>query len=47
MEARKLEKEKNSVSKKVLLPNLSGIFNRKKNQIEGGSPSYLPGEKPL
>lgn len=47
MEARKLEKEKNSVSKKVLLPNLSGIFNRKKNQIEGGSPSYLPGERPL
>ncbi|XVF77030.1 hypothetical protein PTKIN_Ptkin14bG0007100 [Pterospermum kingtungense] len=47
IQARKLEKEKSSVSKKVLLPNLSGIFNRRKNQIEGGSPSYLPGEKPL
>ncbi|KAE8704292.1 WEB family protein [Hibiscus syriacus] len=35
----KLEKEKSSISKKVLLPNISGIFNRKKNQIEGGSPS--------
>ncbi|CAH2069842.1 unnamed protein product [Thlaspi arvense] len=44
----KLEKTKTSVvSKKVLLPNLSGIFNRKKNQVEWGSPSYLPGEKPL
>ena len=47
VQARKLEKEKSSVSKKVLLPNISGIFNRRKNQIEGGSPSYLPGEKPL
>ncbi|KAL5548692.1 hypothetical protein UlMin_003923 [Ulmus minor] len=45
IETRKLEKEKSSVSKKVLLPNISGIFNRKKNQIEGGSPSYLPGEQ--
>ncbi|KAL2945001.1 hypothetical protein RDABS01_033348 [Bienertia sinuspersici] len=35
---------KSSVSKKVLLPNLSGIFHKKKNQAEGGSPSYLPGE---
>ncbi|RID69172.1 hypothetical protein BRARA_C01279 [Brassica rapa] len=44
----KLEKTKTSVvSKKVLLPNLSGIFNRKKNQVEWGSPSYLPGEKPI
>ncbi|KAK8623064.1 hypothetical protein V6N13_117958 [Hibiscus sabdariffa] len=43
----KLEKEKSFVSKKVLLPNISGIFNRRKNQIEGGSPSLLPGEKPL
>ncbi|XVF70910.1 hypothetical protein PTKIN_Ptkin11bG0200300 [Pterospermum kingtungense] len=42
VQARKLEKEKPSISKKVLLPNISGIFNRKKNQIEGGSPSYLP-----
>lgn len=47
IETKRLEKEKSSVSKKALLPNLSGIFNRKKNQIEGGSPSYLPGEKPL
>ncbi|XP_022753023.1 nodulin homeobox-like isoform X3 [Durio zibethinus] len=47
VQARKLEKEKSSVSKKVLLPSISGIFNRRKNQIEGGSPSYLPGEKPL
>ena len=44
---RKLEKEKVSVSKKVLLPNISGIFHRKKNQVDGGSPSYLPGEDPL
>ncbi|KAL1188407.1 WEB family protein [Cardamine amara subsp. amara] len=44
----KLEKTKTSVvSKKVLMPNLSGIFNRKKNQVEWGSPSYLPGEKPF
>lgn len=47
IEVRKLDKEKFSVSKKALLPNLSGIFYRKKNQIEGGSPSYLPGEKPV
>ncbi|KAJ6776048.1 HEAVY CHAIN putative EXPRESSED-RELATED [Salix koriyanagi] len=47
IEVRKLDKEKHSLSKKVLLPNLSGIFSRKKNQIEGGSPSYLPGEKPV
>ncbi|XP_024018734.1 WEB family protein At5g55860 [Morus notabilis] len=47
IDTKKLEKEKPSISKKALLPNLSGIFNRKKNQIEGGSPSYLPGEKPL
>lgn len=39
--------DKTSGSKKTLLPNLSGIFHRKKNQVEGGSPSYLPGEKPL
>lgn len=45
--AQKLEKERTSVSKKALLPNISGIFHRKKNQIEGGSPSYLPGEKPM
>ncbi|KAJ9153958.1 hypothetical protein P3X46_027343 [Hevea brasiliensis] len=48
IEFRKMEKDnRTSVSKKVLLPNLSGIFQRKKNQIEGGSPSYLPGEKPV
>ncbi|CAL1384756.1 unnamed protein product [Linum trigynum] len=47
MEVRKLEKGKTSVSKKVLVSNLSGIFHRKKNQVEGGSPSYLPGEKPV
>ncbi|OMO83779.1 hypothetical protein CCACVL1_11207 [Corchorus capsularis] len=47
VQTRKLEKEKSSVSKKVLVPNFSGIFNRKKNQIEGGSPSYLPGEKAM
>ncbi|KAF8031730.1 hypothetical protein BT93_D0829 [Corymbia citriodora subsp. variegata] len=46
-QVKKLEKEKISVSKKVLMPNLSGIFQRKKNQVEGGSPSYLPGEKPV
>ncbi|XP_031403448.1 WEB family protein At5g55860 [Punica granatum] len=44
---RRLEKVKTSVSKKVLRSNFSGIFSRKKNQIEGGSPSYLPGEKPV
>ncbi|XP_022716720.1 WEB family protein At5g55860-like [Durio zibethinus] len=47
VQVQKLEKEKSSVSKKVLLPSISGIFNRRRNQIEGGSPSYLPGEKPL
>ncbi|XP_061337652.1 WEB family protein At5g55860-like [Gastrolobium bilobum] len=47
MEAWKLEKEVVSVSKKVLLPNISGIFRRKKNRVEGGSPSYLPGEDPV
>ncbi|XP_065013795.1 WEB family protein At5g55860-like [Musa acuminata AAA Group] len=36
-----------TVSKKALLPNLSGIFHRKKNQVDGGSPSHLPGEKPV
>ncbi|XAR56806.1 hypothetical protein NMG60_11037410 [Bertholletia excelsa] len=45
--ARKLEKERSFVPKKALLPNLSGIFHRKKNQVEGGSPSFLPGEKPV
>ncbi|KAJ7960956.1 WEB family protein [Quillaja saponaria] len=44
IDARKLEKAKTSVSKKVLMPNISGIFHRKRNQVEGGSP-YLPGER--
>ncbi|KAG4920689.1 hypothetical protein JHK86_049502 [Glycine max] len=47
VEVKKFEKEKVSVSKKTLLPNISGIFQRKKNQVEGGSPSYLPGENPF
>ncbi|XP_009620494.1 WEB family protein At5g55860 [Nicotiana tabacum] len=47
-ESRKLQKAKTSVSKKkVLMPNISGIFHKKKNQVEGSSPSYLPGEKPV
>ncbi|KAJ0601559.1 putative WEB family protein [Helianthus annuus] len=34
--------------KKVLISNLSGIFHRKKSQVDAGSsPSYLPGEKPV
>ncbi|CAA2972193.1 WEB family protein At5g55860-like [Olea europaea var. sylvestris] len=47
METRKLEKARTSVTKKVLMPNLSGVFHKKKNKIEGGTPSYLPGEKPV
>lgn len=39
-----LDKPKTSVSKKVLLPSLSGIFHKKKSQAEGGSPSVFPGE---
>ncbi|XP_055824109.1 WEB family protein At5g55860 [Solanum dulcamara] len=47
-ETRKLQKAKTSVSKKkVLMPSISGIFHKKKNQVEGSSPSYLPGEKPV
>ncbi|XP_031259720.1 WEB family protein At5g55860 [Pistacia vera] len=46
IEVRKMEKEKTSLSKKALMPSIS-FFNRKKNQIEGGSPSYLPGENPV
>ncbi|CAM8888412.1 unnamed protein product [Rhodiola kirilowii] len=45
VEVRKLETRPSSVSKKTLLPNLSGIFQRKKSQIDGGSPSHLHGEK--
>ncbi|KAI5408966.1 WEB family protein At5g55860 [Lathyrus oleraceus] len=45
---RKLEKEKVSFSKKAGLPNISGIFQRKKSHLaEGGSASYLPGENPV
>ncbi|KAM7486537.1 hypothetical protein LguiA_002546 [Lonicera macranthoides] len=45
VETQKLEKAKTSVSKKVLLPSLSGMFHRKRNQAEGGSsPTYLPDE---
>ncbi|KAG8386010.1 hypothetical protein BUALT_Bualt03G0104600 [Buddleja alternifolia] len=47
IETRKLEKAKTSVSKKVLMPSLSSVFRKKKNKVEGGSPSYLPGEKPV
>lgn len=39
VEMRKLEKGKVSVSKKVLLPNMSAIFHRKKNHFEGGPSS--------
>ncbi|KAI3804724.1 hypothetical protein L1987_26482 [Smallanthus sonchifolius] len=35
-------------TKKILISNLSGIFHRKKSQVDAGSsPSYLPGEKPV
>ncbi|KAL3851124.1 hypothetical protein ACJIZ3_013006 [Penstemon smallii] len=44
-ETRKLEKARTSVSKKILLPTLTNVFHKKKNKVEGGSPSYLPGEK--
>ncbi|KAJ8532500.1 hypothetical protein K7X08_012423 [Anisodus acutangulus] len=48
VETRKLQKAKTSVAKKkVLMPNINGIFHKKKNQVEGSSPSYLPGEKPV
>ncbi|GER45961.1 hypothetical protein STAS_22952 [Striga asiatica] len=43
-QVRKLEKSKTSVTKKVLMPSLSSVF-LKKSKVEGGSPSYLPGEK--
>ncbi|KAL2466899.1 WEB family protein [Abeliophyllum distichum] len=45
-DTRKLEKAKTSMTKKVLMPSISGVF-KKKNQVEGASPSYLPGEKPV
>ncbi|XP_074320110.1 WEB family protein At5g55860-like [Silene latifolia] len=41
---KKRNKSLSSKSKKMLLPSLSAIFQRKKSQVEGGSPSYLPGE---
>ncbi|KAK4439688.1 WEB family protein [Sesamum alatum] len=47
IETRKLEKAKTSIAKKVLMPTLSSVFTKKKNKVEGGSPSYLPGEKPV
>ncbi|KAG6503617.1 hypothetical protein ZIOFF_035933 [Zingiber officinale] len=34
-----------SISKKSLLPNFSGMFNRKKSHFDSGSPSRLPEEK--
>lgn len=39
--------KKNPKEKKVLRANLSGMFSKRVNQVEGGSPSYLPGEKPI
>lgn len=47
VEGRKMEKQKTMVPKKVLMPNLSGIFHRKKNQVEGASLSFLPGERSM
>ncbi|KAA8527079.1 hypothetical protein F0562_008692 [Nyssa sinensis] len=41
----KLEKEKTPVSKKALLPSLSTIFHRKKNQVEGGLAFLSAGRK--
>lgn len=39
--------EKSSTTRKTLLSDLSGIFHRKKNQVEGASPSCAAGEKLL
>ncbi|KAL6570885.1 hypothetical protein OROGR_000435 [Orobanche gracilis] len=48
VEVRKLEKAMTSVAKKALrMPSLSSFFLRKKNRVKGGSPSFLPGEKPV
>ncbi|KAF8409752.1 hypothetical protein HHK36_005831 [Tetracentron sinense] len=44
IEVHKMEKEKTSVSKKALLPNLSGIFQRKKNQEQ---PSVMLAQPPV
>ncbi|KAK9689631.1 hypothetical protein RND81_09G072300 [Saponaria officinalis] len=41
---KRLENQRSSKSKKVLMPSISGIFNKKKSHGEGASPSYLPGE---
>ncbi|XP_047983012.1 WEB family protein At5g55860 [Salvia hispanica] len=46
-ETKRLEKAKTSVSKKALMPSLSYVFQKKKNKVEGGSPSFLPGERPV
>ncbi|PIN09520.1 hypothetical protein CDL12_17898 [Handroanthus impetiginosus] len=45
METRKLGKAETIVAKKVLMPGLNSVFHKKKNQVEGSSPSYFPGEK--
>lgn len=47
VETKKLEKAKTSISKKVLMPSLTYVFQKKKNKVDGGSPSYLPGERPV
>lgn len=46
-EMKRLEKSKTSIAKKTLMPSLSYVFQKKKNKVEGGSPSYLPGERPV
>ncbi|KAM7251658.1 hypothetical protein ACFE04_023541 [Oxalis oulophora] len=45
----KLEKKKTLSPKNIHLPKIGvgGIFHRKKNQIDGGTLSYLPGENPM
>eukprot|EP00268_Persea_americana_P029768 TRINITY_DN28783_c0_g1_i1.p1 TRINITY_DN28783_c0_g1~~TRINITY_DN28783_c0_g1_i1.p1 ORF type:complete len:665 (-),score=211.98 TRINITY_DN28783_c0_g1_i1:282-2276(-) len=43
----RLKMEKSFTTKKMRLSDLSGIFHRKKNQVEGASPSCRPGKKPL
>lgn len=44
---KKMERVRTSVPKKTILPTISSIFQRKKSQIEVGSPSFLPGESPF
>ncbi|KAL8129154.1 hypothetical protein V2J09_018309, partial [Rumex salicifolius] len=41
---KKVEKQRSLLSNKAAVPNLGGLFHRKKSQIEAGTPSYLPGE---